>query len=299
MPTNSPNTLVIIRHGIFSDDANMQSLTAAITNILPNCTTDNSSYDWQEPILHSGIRLARLAVQAHLKNPQIKKVIFVGHSQGGLVCRVAAAALLAPTALLKLLTPLHTIDPKYYGTAEKELGAFEQAIASAPWSNLIKGVVTLATPNSGAFTYGQMAIHAQLALFVAKRGVRAVRGWKNFDELTTDRLFRILQHLRIPGVPYLSVSGSRINRYRSVSARTLSSIPVIGRFGLYLDLPNDLVVEDSSVDLGKAPLPCEIENLGTQYTHVRSYRNCIDVSHSGIHSDPEVFAVLERHMSTW
>jgi hypothetical protein len=129
-------------------------------------------------------------------------------------------------------------------------------------------VVTLATPNAGAITYGQLTVQAQLALLAAKR-LAAIGGWKNFDELTTDRLFRIFQNLTIPDVRFLSISGSRVNRYRTISARTLSSVPVIGRLGLYLELPNDLIVEDSSVDLGKAPMPCELDDLATQYTHVQ------------------------------
>jgi len=298
MPVNAQNTLVVIRHGIFSDATAMSILETACRRILPNCQVDNQTYRWQDSILHSGVTLARHIGQSISSQPAFNKLILVGHSQGGLVCRIAAAALLSPSDFHAILQKLRASDDYYYNVAIDELSALVRETSSLNWPKIVGGVAMLATPNSGAITYGQLSLQAQLAVGAAKH-LASLRGWNNFDELTTDKLFRVFQHIRVPSAHYLSVSGSRINKFRSLSVRTLSSIPVVGRLGLYLDLPNDLVVEDSSVDISKAPLPSEIEDLAVQYRHVRTYTDCIDVSHTAIHSNSAVEQVLGLYLPKW
>jgi Putative serine esterase (DUF676) len=300
MPINAPNTLVYIRHGILSKAASMATLETTIKGILKNCTVDNVSYSWTDFVLLSGVRLARSVLQTVQGDTAgtFKKIILVGHSQGGLVCRIAVAALCDPDGMLKSLRDLNVANLPYYSVPIGELEKMEDTIKSLNIKSKIVGVCTLATPNAGTFTFGQLAIQAQLVFFAAKK-VAAFGGWKNFDELTTDKLFRILQAVNVDEVNYLSVSGSGVNRYSSVSARTVSQVPYIKRLGLYMELPNDMVVEDASVDMAKAPMPCEIHDLPAQYTHVRSYLNCTDVSHMGIHSHGDVKKVLDEHLTTW
>jgi len=298
MPINSPNTLVYIRHGIFSGHASMSTLATTVQGILLGCSIDNTSYTWSDPVLQSGIRLARIVVQAVQKNSTLQKIILIGHSQGGLVCRVAAATLCDPAGLMNVLNARNAANLPYYSMPIQELGNIQSAIVTLGIKSRIKGVVTLATPNAGAFTFGQLAIQAQLAFFALKN-MAALAGWKGLDELTTDKLFRILQETRVDKVKYLSISGSGVNRYSSVSSKSLSQIPGIKRLGLYMDLPNDLVVEDSSVDLSKAPMPSEIQSLTQQYTHIRAYKNCTDVSHTGIHHHSTVNTLLDEHLIGW
>src|SRR6266540_3260232 len=101
----APNTLVVIRHGIFSSAASMQSLEREIRKILTLCSIDNQDYRWEDPILHSGIALADHVLSLS-NTPAIEKIVFVGHSQGGLVCRVAVAALVARSDLLRVESSL-------------------------------------------------------------------------------------------------------------------------------------------------------------------------------------------------
>jgi hypothetical protein len=298
MPTNSPNTLVYIRHGIFSNHTNMSALEATVKGILLGCSIDNTSYSWSDPVLQSGIRLARLVVQAVQKKGSIQKILFIGHSQGGLVCRVAVTALCDPKRLLDVLRARNAVNEPYYNIPIKELAYLQSDIVTLGIKTRMKGIATLATPNAGAFTFGQLAIQAQLAFFAAKK-MAALAGWSNFDELTTDKLFRILQETKVDTIKYLSISGSGVNRYSSVSSRSLSQVPGIKHLGLYMELPNDLVVEDSSVDLSKAPMPSEVADLAQQYIHIRSYTNCTDVSHTGIHHHSTVNALLDEHLSRW
>jgi Putative serine esterase (DUF676) len=300
MPISAPNILVYIRHGIFSNAGGMSALEATVRATLTGCTVDNSSYRWTDPVLLSGILLARFAVQAVQKDTAgtIKKILFVGHSQGGLVCRIAVAALCDPNGLLNVLTALNVANLPYYNVPIGELAQIANDIQTLNIGPLVSGICTLATPNAGAFTFGQMAVQAQLALFAARKAA-SLAGWKNFDELTTDKLFRILQWMVIPRVKYLSISGSGVNRYSSISARTVSQIPGIKRLGLYMELPNDMVVEDASVDMSKVPMPCEIDSLAGQYTHIRSYVGCTDVSHTGIHNHATVNLLLDKHRTRW
>jgi pimeloyl-ACP methyl ester carboxylesterase len=298
MPVDAQNTPIVIRHGIFSDKKAMSGLEAACRRILPNCQVDNETYRWQDSILHSGVQLAQHVGQLFLSQPAFNKLILIGHSQGGLVCRIAAAALLSPSDLLAVLQKLQTSEDQYYGVAIDGLRKLVGQTKDYAWPTIVVGVAMLATPNSGAITYGQLSLQAQLAVGAAKH-LASLGGWKNFDELTTDKLFRIFQRIKIADARYLSISGSRINKYRSLSARTLSSIPVIGRLGLYLDLPNDLIVEDSSVDISKAPLPSEIADLTIRYRHVRTYTDCTDVTHIAIHSNSVVEQVLGLYLPKW
>jgi hypothetical protein len=76
------------------------------------------------------------------------------------------------------------------------------------------------------------------------------------------------------------------------------SIPYVGKLAPRLMLPNDLVVEDESVDMSKAVLPSEIVSP-SQYSHVRAYVDCARVTHSGVHKNVEVFDEVARNIADW
>jgi hypothetical protein len=218
----------------------------------------------------------------------------MSHSQGGLVCRVAVAALCDYEQLDTELRMRRGMDPSYFNHAALALQGLDQK-ALERTKPLIHSVVMLATPNAGAFTNGQFALQATMAMKAARKA--ATIRWKNFEELSTDKLFTVLQNVRVKNVKYLSVSGSAFNRYQTVSWAHLAEVDMLARLAPSLDLPNDWIVEDKSVGLNQAPLPPEIDNLAQQYVHIRSYSECIRISHTQIHSDPNVWRVLEREKS--
>lgn len=232
MSASYANTLVVLRHGVRSSAA-MAELRKYMEKTPPGCKIDNEDYDWEDFVLHNGIELAEQVLDTLAKKPALTRVIFAGHSQGGLVCRVAVAALCARAELraaLWLRTTAHSAS----------------------------------------------------------------------DEATGDRLFTILQKVRVRRVQYVSISGSSVSRYSSLASAHLSlaQIPVIGRLAPALDLPNDGVVEDSSVDLRESPLPPEIADLDRQYQHVRCYIECVRMRHTDLHSDENVLNALEN-VSRW
>jgi hypothetical protein len=79
----------------------------------------------------------------------------------------------------------------------------------------------------------------------------------------------------------LSISRSKGNRFAQGAASTTSWL---GKKGLRMDLPNDLIVEDRAVDLHYSILPNETIHIGdAKYLHARCYLDCTDVWHSNIY----------------
>jgi pimeloyl-ACP methyl ester carboxylesterase len=290
---SNTNTLVIFRHGLFADETSMQPLEKYINgHVLPGCMTDNEPYRWQDRVLDTGIDLAKYLLSKLAGDPKIQKIIMVGHCQGGLVCRVAAATICDHAGLLG---SFWRRDDPWLTNARTELRTMDAALLGEARKRM-HSVVMLGTPNSGMYTYGQLSMLATIAVRETTRLV-TVRGWNNFTELTTDRLFTLLQKVRVPDVKYVSLSGSSHSRYGAALGVKLADLPLISRLAPSLEVPNDGIVEDSSVDLGDAPLPPEIEDLDKQYKHVRSYTECIRVAHRELAWDQNVFDKLR--LTTW
>jgi hypothetical protein len=58
-------------------------------------------------------------------------------------------------------------------------------------------------------------------------------------------------------------------------------------------MPNDLIVEDRSVDPHYSILPNEMIHMGAaKYLHARCYLDCADVWHSNIYDDPNAREVM-------
>jgi hypothetical protein len=262
----------------------MQLLSARLQN-LTDIVPNNEDSDWTAPVLQSGLRLAD-KVLAVFNEEQPRRVILVGHSQGGLLCRIAAMAICG-------LVHAPAEVPAAFNVWMRNNR--QRAMQVSPY---LRGVIMLATPNSGAFTFGQLSVGGRL-LLKSMTAVANLLGVRDVAELTTDRLFRSFQHFRVPRVRYLSISGSAVNRYSKISHDDLSEIPFISRLGIHLEKPNDGVVEDCSVDLHEASLPPEIYNMEEQYEHVRVYRDCIDVSHTNIHENETIVDIIRDRIAGW
>lgn len=286
---------LFLRHGILSRPQNLQQLEKELGKIpIPQLQrrleVDNRRYLWRRDVVESGKELAEQVLETCHSG---RRPIFVGHSQGGLVCRVAVTLLCGkPNGWPDSSSP---INPRLAKTMEN-MTAWQKK-NNLPSDKLGRplGVVLLATPNSGSVTWGQLSASARL-LFKGVKEVSELVGVGNLQDLTTDRLPRALQYWRVQGIPYLSVSGSKFNRWSSYSHSDLSSIPYIGRLAPNLDLPNDGIVEDKSVDLGQLPLPHEVAG---PYEHTNRYRNCTDVSHTDIHKNAEVVRVVSEAIKCW
>src|SRR5882762_313485 len=265
------NPLFFIRHGIGSSHKPFDNLKQFLEKTFPQCKTDNKSYDWKDSVLLNGARLAKEVLNANSDRP----VILIGHSMGGLLCRVANVALTDPSgfvSLVKSLAPQLT----YRNVDVLDIAALQLVLPKNP----ITAIITLATPNSGAMLAGQLSgipylLKTALNLFPPTN-------LQSVADLTSSRLFRFLQNFAVD-TRTLSISGSQGNRFARGSGQLAAWV---GKAGLKMEMPNDLVVEDRSVDLQYSILPNEILHHGKSlYKHARCYMDCVDVAHTDIYTD--------------
>src|ERR1700733_9856452 len=84
------NPIIIVRHGFSSSASTFAGLAGFLQSQIPSATIDNRSYPWRDSVLVNGARLAHDILTNH---PKDRPLVLVGHSMGGLVCRVANAIL--------------------------------------------------------------------------------------------------------------------------------------------------------------------------------------------------------------
>jgi pimeloyl-ACP methyl ester carboxylesterase len=254
---------VFLRHGFASNGSIFQSLEIKIKADFSHSQVDRTTYIWQDPVVINGLKLAVEVMQV----PESIPVYLVGHSMGGLISRVAAAALTDPQAMLQ-----HLSSVSFAWNFEQEEA---KALCSSIQQRTIAGLLTLAIPNCGAVTHGQTAL---LAYFFRKAFSTKAR---SLVDLTTDHLFRFLQRYSVD-IPTLSISASGVNSFS-----TRSRAPF--KIAIGLRVPHDGIVEDVSVDLNQSVLPNEVINsLSARYLHIRAYPDCTDVWHTTIHGDLKV-----------
>jgi len=268
------NPIFFIRHGIGSSHKPFVSLAQFLQSTFPKSTIDNQSYDWKDSVLLNGARLAKQVVNTNTDRP----LILIGHSMGGLLCRVANVALTDPSgfvALAKSLAPQLT----YPNVDVLSISALQLLPPKSP----ITAMITLATPNSGAMLAGQLSgipylLKTALNLFPPTN-------LQSVADLTSSRLFRFLQNFSV-NTRTLSISGSQGNRFARASGQLTAWV---GKAGLRMEMPNDLIVEDRSVDLQYSILPNEILHHGkSPYKHARCYLDCVDVAHTNIYDNQNV-----------
>jgi len=259
------NPVIIIRHGILSSLTPFQPLASWLQTQFPAAVVDNHSYNWKDAILLNG---ALLAEHIQTNYPSERELILIGHSMGGLVCRIAAC-FLSGNAFQSSSALANGYRP-----------ADVQRVSNLHFKKrCVNGLVTLATPNSGAMLGGQVG----LLMGVVRRFVNMTH--QGIQDLTNPRLFRILQGYKVT-TKVLTISGSNFNRFSQVSG-TLASWLKHG--GIRLDLPHDRVVEDRSVNLQESILPNEILHQGASVCkHLRAYENCTEITHTNIYDDPVV-----------
>ncbi len=271
--------LIFIRHGVCSSHLTFNPLKQHILSVFPNAVVDNQTYNWRDSVLVNGARLANQVLQG----PKGRPLVLIGHSMGGLLCRVANAVFQDPNLFIFLASNLAP-HLTYKQTDLLEIATFPFANAPMPNPSL---VITLATPNSGAMLHGQISGIPSLL----KLGLNLFppTNLESVADLTTDRLFRFLQEFS-SNAPMLSISGSKGNRFATASGTVVS---LIGKWGLRMEMPNDLIVEDRSVDLHQSILPNETVHYGAaKYLHARCYVDCTDVWHSNIYDQPKVRELL-------
>ncbi|MCY4408166.1 MAG: hypothetical protein OXC15_17495 [Rhodospirillaceae bacterium] len=261
------------RHGIFANSESMEWLADQLDKTGRFGEPNNENYSWRDEVVRSGLELADRVLAADDES----KVLLIGHSQGGLVSRVAAVALA--------------------GTQLGTRGQFTERIVQwqcdrgAPNKALGKlAVVTIATPNAGALTAGQISVAAELLGRTIFKAVHLLDRECELLDLRTPRLFQEFQNWRV-AARYLSVSGVCVNRYSRGLIRDLAELWPVRCVSVRFDIPNDLVVEDSSTDLRQSLIRPEID-LAHSYRHVRAYPKSISLNHRDVRKSPEVVNVI-------
>jgi pimeloyl-ACP methyl ester carboxylesterase len=272
--------VVVIRHGFSSSHKRLVGLASFLATQFPHATINNEDYPWRDSVLVNGGRLAHRLLQE--PSYQGRDWILVGHSMGGLVCRVANCILRDPMFAIKVLPQARSLG--YAGGEVLEIQQYGFGVHSL---KPVAGLVTLATPNSGALLHGQVSGIA--ALTQKLLNVFPPTQVSSVADLTTDRLFQILQYEAVD-CPVLSVSGSKWNRFAGASGQIARWM---GMGGIQLDMPHDSIVEDRSVNLASSILANEVLHQGTSpYLHLRLYEGCTDVTHTNIYDDATVQSYL-------
>lgn len=265
--------VIVVRHGIFSSDVPFQGLSRFLAAKFPMARVDNQKYDWKDSVVVNGARLAaEILADSKIEG---RPLVLIGHSMGGLICRVANLILSQPDVIARE----RLIFENYCILDKGDLQKLQNLPLWGKKPHTVNLLVTLATPNSGAMLKAQISALALLAKGPFSSHVTSM------NDLTTIRLFRLLQYFSL-GTPLLSISGSGWNRFGKAPASTLLSLAhLAGR----LHLPNDMIVEDRSVDLGQSILLNEIVSAPQpKYLHVRLYRDCFDVVHDTIYDHGKV-----------
>src|SRR5712691_5999785 len=149
--------LIVMRHG-YRSDANVLTPLAEYLYRRQDADVDNQSYDWTHSVIRNGVELAADLEKRFPGRP----IVLVGHSLGGLVCRVANIALQCSNFASIMASHGKTWDypesdiaiAEAYGRRKEDRTA---AVETSSYSESpeIRAVVTLATPNSGAITKAQ------------------------------------------------------------------------------------------------------------------------------------------------
>ena len=273
--------LPFYRHGALSDRESMDWLAAQLGQLKGfKCgTANNEGYDWRQEVVKSGLKLAEEVTTAQHKGD----VLLVGHSQGGLVCRVAAIALVGKQ------------HDGMYGQFTKCIKKWQSCNGAPKEGSMKLGVITIATPNAGVLTFGQMSVAGELLGRTTMKALDWLGRMRNLKDLTTPRLLEEFQNWRVDA-RYLSISGVCVNRYKRGKVRDLAEIWPIKRVSVRFDVPNDLLVEDSSTDLRQSLFRPEVD-LANSYRHVRAFPESVSLDHGNVRTSHEVVKVISTNLS--
>ncbi len=294
---------IFIIHGNFSGSNSMKPLEEALKNQLQS---DGCKYFIDVEISNKYIEFFRIkykytndliscarevykSVNYNISSDDL--VFLVGHSQGGLVARLVSVImtncnLRSPYSRKKV----RRIDDRAY---DDYLALSKKFLPKCPpKKSYIDGVTTLGSPHAGSLTMGQFSTAAGL-FAKAIQGISSLFA-KNLKDLSSDRLPRLMQYMSVPETNFLSISGSRINRYSfsldgvfsdAVNLnlpKVLSESALVPNFSVQLSKPNDLIVEEESADLSRSLLPFEGQ---VEPEHFNCYVNATSVTHFNICAD--------------
>ena len=264
------------RHGIMSNSNSMECLAKQLDKEECFSAANNECYRWRNEVVESGLSLADRVLGATATG---SKVLLVGHSQGGLVCRVAAVALVGECI-------------GKGGEVTRRIKQWQSRAETSRGRRL--GVVTIATPNAGALTFGQMSVAAELLARTVMGAARLLLGFADAKDLTTPRLFQEFENWRV-NARYLSISGVCVNRYNRGLIGNLAELCPTRRVSIRFDVPNDCVVEDSSTDLRQSLFRPDVD-LGANYKHVRAFPTSTVLWHSDIRDSGEVAKLIADNL---
>ena len=210
-PLSSEKPVIYIVHGFMSNAGNMVDLETLLRQLLPNATINCFDYDWKQSVLRSAAELAN----ASFKDAgEQKPLIFVGHSMEVWFHESPMLILSNPADFAALGSFLSSID------YQDDMNAVKAYRFGLKTKRRVNGIVTLATPNSGALLQGQVSSYMAVVQWAVNRA--ASFRHPSVQDLTTDRLFRLLQHFPT-STPVLSISGSKVNRFTTGAGQIVRS----------------------------------------------------------------------------
>ena len=265
-----------------SSDIPFQDLSHFVKSQFPNAFIDNQPYTWTDSVVLNG---ARLAEAIYRRSAAIgRPIVLIGHSMGGLVCRVANLLLRDPT----LISNNRQIFQDYSEGDRNGFNALLNLGLNKFNPRKVNLLVTIGAPNSGAMLKAQVSALGDIL------GKVASVKFPSLKDLNTSRLFQLLQNFSVD-TPTLSISGSGWNRFKKAPTPAIFWGP---HLAASLHLPNDMIVEDRSVDLSQSILPNEIlSHPSERYLHVRMYKECTDVIHTTMYNHGKVRGILVDCMS--
>jgi pimeloyl-ACP methyl ester carboxylesterase len=230
-----PAKALVFVHGIFSNHATFETLVTGLLRADPSLKAWGMyffDYDFNQPILASGLQLAQILRAAF---PEANsEITLVGHSMGGLVAR---------TALLQ----------------EGDMG-------------MVKRLVMLGTPNHGTLQTARMGVLAHMlresTAVLWTVFAREATGIKDLTQIgkTLDPLINSNCVERTRNVEYVTIPGLRFNeeagwlespQKTSAGLRALSVLfgimKAIPGMNTELQLPHDGIVEERCVRLSGEP----------------------------------------------
>ena len=125
--------VIVVRHGFKSDHRPFVKVSNQLRGSFTGAVVDNEDYTWTKPVLENGVELALLHILNKYEDSQ--PLCLIGHSMGGLVCRVENLALTRTVEFQNYMAVLSIAGgPSYLDPVQKLVAQLRQREVVEVWS---------------------------------------------------------------------------------------------------------------------------------------------------------------------